>query len=85
MNGGSDFSTGNDNAANAMPMQGDNFMNGGSIISDAAPLLSSIPPPILFKQDGGSSQKKEEKKEETTGSSSIWDLGKMLIKKVGGS
>jgi DNA-directed RNA polymerase II subunit RPB2 len=75
MNGGSDFSTGNPGAAEVI--------EGGSAISENAPLMtSSLSSLTPIKQEGGAKEK-EEKKEETTSGSGILDFGKMLIKKIG--
>jgi len=75
MNGGSDFSTGN---------PGDVQMEGGSAISDAAPLLSStLGPPMMFKQDGGEKKAEEKKPEEQSGGGGFFDFGKVVIKKLG--
>jgi len=74
MNGGSDFS-----ADNADIMSGNPDMN-----SAALGITSTLSPEIKVKQDIVSTpQPEEKKKEESGGSSGIWDLGKMLIKKVG--
>jgi hypothetical protein len=75
MNGGSDFSTGN---------PGDVQMEGGSVIGDTAPLLSStLGPPMMFKQDGGEKKAEEKKPEEQTGGGGLLDFGKVVIKKLG--
>ena len=74
MNGGSDFST--DGQADIVG--GNPGMN--------SPLTSTLSPDIQVKQMGGSSipeekEKKEEK--EKTGGGGLWDMGKVLIKKIG--
>ena len=75
MNGGSDFSTGN-------PQGDEQVINGGDPTAaiNISPTLSM--PEIKIKKDIAESKpEKEEKKQE--GGGGIWDLGKMLIKKVG--
>jgi len=78
MNGGSDFST-----------DGNTDLAGGNSDINSAMLgiTNSLSPNIKVKQDGGGSytEKKEEKKEEDkqSGGGGIWDMGKMLIKKIG--
>jgi len=75
MNGGSDFST----DANRDLAGGDSDMNSAML-----GITNSLSPNIKVKQDGGGSytEKKEEKKEEDK-PNGIWDMGKMLIKKIG--
>jgi len=73
VNGGSDFSTDGmgdmNNSSNSLQPTDNNLFN--------SPMIKG-PQEIKVKQDGGSAEPKEEKS-----GSSIWDLGKMLIKKVG--
>ena len=82
MNGGSDFST-----------DGQGDIVGGNPDMNAAALgisssLSPISGGIRVKQDASPSntdreEKKEEKEKEKIGGGGIWDMGKVLIKKIG--
>ena len=76
MNGGSDFSTGN---------PADVTTEGGSVIGDLAPTITStMSPTIQFKQDGGEKKAEEKKPEEQSGGSGgFLDFGKVVIKKLG--
>jgi hypothetical protein len=73
MNGGSDFSTDG---------QADIVGGNPNMNSAALGIPSTMSPEIKVKQDGGSAASEEKKKEESSGGG-IWDLGKVLIKKIG--
>jgi hypothetical protein len=82
MNGGSDFST--DGQADIVG--GNPDMNAAALGISSS--LSSISGGIRVKQDASPSntdreEKKEEKEKEKIGGGGIWDMGKVLIKKIG--
>uniref|UniRef100_A0A6C0JG82 DNA-directed RNA polymerase n=1 Tax=viral metagenome TaxID=1070528 RepID=A0A6C0JG82_9ZZZZ len=72
MNGGSDFSSeGNPDVFNA-----------GSSSSLPSPLTNGLEA-IKVKQAGGDTKKEEEKEKKESSGGGLWDLGSMLIKKIG--